>query len=201
MRSRGIALGLDLSALRFHPACFCRPDDEAPLQRFPALLAAVTDLSGALAGLQRTFLARDGSDKAPFDEPRRDMGLLLGRAVRFGEPDDVLAAGEGIETVLSLLMLFPTFPMAAGLGAARLAAMQFPTRLSRLYHLRDNDAAGGIAEEKLRQRCHAAGIGFFTLKPLRTDLNADLRQLDPWTTRERMLAQLAPADRLRFAWG
>jgi hypothetical protein len=30
------------------------------------------------------------------------MGDLLGNAVRFGVVDDVLAAGEGIETMLSL---------------------------------------------------------------------------------------------------
>ncbi len=201
LRGRGIALGLDLPALRFHPVCYCRPYTQGPLKRFPALLAAATDLKGRLTGLQRTFLAPDGRGKAPFDEPRRDMGELLGHAVRFGEPDGVLAAGEGLETVLSLLTLFPTFPMAAGLGAARLAAMQFPRKLSRLYHLRDNDRAGGFAEEKLRQRCQAAGIGFCTLEPLNADLNADLRALGPWTTRENMLAQLAPQDRLRFAWG
>ena len=34
------------------------------------------------------------------------MGLLLGNAVRFGKPSAVMAAGEGIETVLSLLSLF-----------------------------------------------------------------------------------------------
>ncbi|MGO8777703.1 MAG: toprim domain-containing protein, partial [Rhodomicrobium sp.] len=128
-------------------------------------------------------------------------GELLGHAVRFGRPDGVLAAGEGLETVLSLLTLLPTLPIAAGLGAARLAAMQLPRRLSRLYHLRDNDRAGGLAEEKLRQRCQAAGIGFFTLAPAYIDLNADLRKLGPWATRERMLAQLSPQDRLRFAWG
>jgi Toprim domain len=201
LRGRGIALGLDLPALRFHPACYCRPNDTGPLKRYPALLAAITDVEGALTGLQRTFLAPDGRGKAPFDAPRRDMGLVLGHAVRFGQPDGVLAAGEGLETVLSLLTLFPTFPMAAGLGAARLAAMRFPPRLCRLYHVRDNDRAGGIAEEKLRHRCRALGIGFFTLAPALIDLNADLRELGPWATRERMLAQLTPQDRLRFGWG
>ncbi|MGO8778197.1 MAG: DNA primase, partial [Rhodomicrobium sp.] len=115
LRSRGIALGLDLPALRFHPACYCRPCDEAPLKHYPALLAAVTDLDGRLTGVQRTFLARQGRDKARFDAPRRDMGELLGHAVRFGRPDGVLAAGEGLETVLSLLTLLPTLPIAAGL--------------------------------------------------------------------------------------
>ena len=79
-------------------------------------------------GLQRTWLARDGSGKAPLADPRRAMGHLLGNAVRFGEPADIMAAGEGIETVLSLLSLFPALPMAAGLSAAHLSAILFPAR-------------------------------------------------------------------------
>ena len=86
----------------------------APRQAWPALLGVVTDAAGTLTGLQRTYLARDGSGKAPLADPRRAMGLLLGNAVRFGKPSGVMAAGEGIETVLSLLSLFPALPMAAG---------------------------------------------------------------------------------------
>ena len=48
------------------------------------------------------------------------MGHLLSNAVRFGKPRDVMAAGEGIETLLSLLSLFPALPMAAGFSAAHL---------------------------------------------------------------------------------
>jgi hypothetical protein len=45
--------------------------------------------------------------KAPVTTPRRAMGHLLGNAVRLGLPGngvvrDVMAAGEGIETMLSL---------------------------------------------------------------------------------------------------
>src|SRR3546814_14758898 len=63
-------------------------------------------------------LAPDGSDKAPIDTPRRAMGDLLGHAVRFGVTGEVMAAGEGIETMLSLRMALPTMPMAAALSAA-----------------------------------------------------------------------------------
>ncbi len=41
------------------------------------------------------------------------MGDLLGNAVRFGAGNEVTAAGEGIETVLSLRSVLParkTFP-------------------------------------------------------------------------------------------
>ena len=130
LRGRAITANLYLPALRFHPACYYRPDDGGPRQSWPALLGVVTDLDGNLTGLQRTWLARDGGGKAPLPDPRRAMGQLLGNAVRFGAPKDIMAAGEGIETVLSLLSLFPALPMAAGLSAAHLAAIRFPPGLS-----------------------------------------------------------------------
>ena len=168
--------------MRFHPACYYRADDSAPLERWPALLGAVTDLRGAITGLQRTWLACDGGGKAPVADPRRAMGHLLGHAVRFGEPSGVMAAGEGIETVLSLLSLFPSLPMAAALSAAHLAAVLFPPALRRLYVLRDNDAAGDFAEERLANRCREAGIDCRVLKPAAKDLNLDLRlePPEPW---------------------
>jgi type IV secretion system protein VirB10 len=73
------------------------------------------------------------------------MGLLLGNAVRFGLADTVMAAGEGIETVLSLRMVLPTMPMLAALSAAHLSAILFPDTLRRLYIARDADAAGSVS--------------------------------------------------------
>ena len=72
------------------------------LESRPAMIAAVTDLDGKITGAHRTWLAPDGFGKAPVDTPRRAMGGLLGHAVRFGAAVDVLAVGEGIETMLSL---------------------------------------------------------------------------------------------------
>ena len=70
------------------------------------------------------------------------MGHLLGNAVRFDMAQDVMAAGEGIETVLSLRCVMPNMPMVAALSAAHLAAILFPVTLRRLYIVRDNDAGG-----------------------------------------------------------
>ncbi len=199
LRGRAVTARLDWPCLRFHPACYYRPDADAPRQSWPALLGVVTDLDGKLTGLQRTWLARDGSGKAPLDDPRRAMGHLLGNAVRFGEPRDVLAAGEGIETVLSLLSLIPALPMVAALSSAHLAAILFPPGLRRLYPLRDNDAAGDFAGERLGDRAREAGIEFRVLTPIAKDLNVDLRAGPFAAVKERMLAQLEPEDRARFA--
>ena len=198
LRGRAITAKLDWPSLRFHAACTYRPDGGGLRQSWPALLGIVTDVDGNLTGLQRTWLARDGSDKAPLPDPRRAMGRLLGNAVRFGKPKDIMAAGEGIETVLSLLSLFPALPIAAGLSASHLAAIQFPPGLCRLYVLRDNDAAGDFAEDRLAERCREAGIDCRVLKPAAKDLNADLRAGEAQAVKARMIEQFAPDDRSRF---
>ena len=126
------------------------------------------------------------------------MGRLLGNAVRFGKPSDVMAAGEGIETMLSLLSLFPALPMAAALSAAHLAAWHYPRGLRRLYLLRDNDAAGKVAAARLGARCREAGIELLVLTPLGKDLNIDLSAGPAAVVKARLLAQMAPRDRSRF---
>jgi plasmid stability protein len=113
------------------------------------MIAAVTDLSGAITGAHRTWLDPNGERKAPVDTPRRAMGHLLGHAVRFDVAHDVLAVGEGIETMLSLRCVLPTMPMVAALSAAHLAAILFPATLRRLYVARDDDPAGDAAVASL----------------------------------------------------
>ena len=90
------------------------------------MVAAITDLDGQLTGVHRTWLAPSGAGKADLDTPRRAMGALLGHGVRFGQAGDLLAAGEGIETVRSLRMALPVLPALAALSAAHLSAILFP---------------------------------------------------------------------------
>src|SRR5487761_1240557 len=101
LRARGITGRIDWPVLRYHPAVYYRETDHAPLETWPALLAAVTDPGGHITGIQRTWLDRTCPDKAPVTDPRRALGHLLGNGVRFGKPGDTLAAGEGVETMLA----------------------------------------------------------------------------------------------------
>ena len=104
------------------------------------------------------------------------MGQLLGNGVRFGAARDVLAAGEGIETVLSLHCVMRRLPMVAALSANHLAALALPSGLRRLYIARDNDPCRGpCAAEALSARAEANGIETLTLTPTADDFNADLR--------------------------
>src|SRR3546814_1106566 len=81
------------------------------------MIAAVTDLDGGVTGVHRTWLDPAAIDKAPVASPRRAMGHLLGHGVRFGVADSVMAAGEGIETLLSVRQILPAMPMIAALSS------------------------------------------------------------------------------------
>jgi hypothetical protein len=198
LRHRGIAVAGDLPALRFHPTCFYRAHEGAPRETWPALLAAVTDPGGAITGVLRTWLARDGSGKAPLATPRRSMGRLLGHGVRLGDASDILAAGEGLETMLSLRLVLPALPIVAALSATHLAAFVPPTGLRRLYIARDNDRVGRRAAEILGARAHADSIEALVLTPHWDDFNTDLTTLGPEALAASLRVQLTPEDVTRF---
>lgn len=203
LRDRGIMALSDCASLRFHPRCYYRPDRFEPTQTWPAMIAAVTDLDGRITGAHRTYLNPEGFDysasgKAPIDTPRRAMGHLLGNAVRFGVADDVMAAGEGIETTLSLRCVLTSMPMAAALSAAHLGAILLPTTLRRLYIVRDDDPAGDNAMEALSGRASKDGIEAIALSPRSGDFNEDLRSYGVDVLRATLRVQLAREDVARF---
>ena len=201
LNSRGITALRHGTWLRFHPRCFYRPDrDDAPDVRdgWPALIAAVTDLDGTITGVHRTWLDPGGADKAPVATPRRAMGDLLGYGVRFGRADDVLAAGEGIESVLSLATVAQNLPSVAALSAAHLAAVLLPPTLRRLYIAEEADAAGRNGADQLAARAEAQGIEARPLTTPMGDLNAYLTQCGAEGLRALVRSQLAPEDVERF---
>jgi hypothetical protein len=203
LHNRGLTALHHTASLRFHPRCYYRPDRHSETETWPALIASVTDLDGAMTGAHRTWLDPDGFSetnlgKAPIDTPRRAMGNLLGHAVRFGTAQDIMAVGEGIETMLSLRSILPNLPMAAALSAAHVAAIRFPPSLRRLYVARDNDPAGDGASARLSQRAQDAGIEAITLSPHLGDFNDDLRLLGVDALRDALRVQIAAEDVARF---
>src|SRR3546814_20486562 len=106
------------------------------------MIGAVTELGGSLRGVHRTWLDPARSTKADVAYPRRAMGHLLGHGVRFGLAGEVMAFGEGIETMLSLREIASALPLVAGLSAGHLSALEFPAPLPRLYVARQRHGAG-----------------------------------------------------------
>ncbi|OYV49440.1 MAG: DNA primase [Rhodospirillales bacterium 20-60-12] len=198
LHGRGITALHETGSLRFHPRCYYRPSPDAPAETWPAMIAAITARDGRITGVHLTWLDPSGHNKAPIDTPRRAMGHLLGNGVRFGTATDVLAAGEGIETILSLRCALPSLPMVAALSANHLAALLFPPTLRRLYAARDNDAAGDVAFTALAQRAQAVGIEALPLSPALQDFNDDLQHLGLAELRAALRVQLAPDDVPRF---
>lgn len=202
LRNRGITGLGDCGSLRFHPRCWYRGDPDDPLDRardaWPALIASVRDDQGTLTGVHRTWLDLAGTGKAPVSTPRRAMGHLLRHGVRFGVAEDVLAAGEGIETMLSLRQVMPGLPAIAGLSANHLTALELPPTLRRLYLARDDDPAGHGAVETLTQRAEEAGIEALTLGAALGDFNEDLRKLGHEALAAGVRVQLVPEDVSRF---
>jgi hypothetical protein len=126
------------------------------------------------------------------------MGDLLGNAVRFGSVADVLAAGEGIETMLALKSLLPHLPMVAALSAAHLAALLLPTTQRRLYIAVDNNLAGHRAATLLKARACEAKIEAHLLVPHGNDWNTDLRAIGFLHVLAHAAGQLAGPDAERF---
>ena len=161
-------------ALRFHSALNHRDGDT--FHRLPAMVAAVTDNSNTITAIHRTWLDPVDAAKAPLPEPRKSLGPVLGNAVRFGpaEKGRPLIAGEGIETVLSVLAAIPGVAGVAALSANKLAGFNPPDGIGLLLIARDADEDGARGAARLRDRARRAAIDAAVVAPRLGDFNDDL---------------------------
>lgn len=130
-----------LKDLRFERRFF----DCESRQWHPAMLAAVRDVSGQLVTVHRTLLTGDGH-KADVGVPKRIMRLPEGRtitgcAIRFGEPHEVLALAEGIETALSVVVA-TGLPCWACICAHGMEVVEIPKQVKRVLIFEDKDLSG-----------------------------------------------------------
>ena len=198
LRSRGITDLRDCTSLRFHPRCYYRGDEHDPADTahdaWPALIAAATDLTGAITGVHRTWIDPSGKAKAPVSTQRRSMGLINGHGVRIGKVRGIVAVGEGLETMLALRSVLPGLPIVAAGSANHLDALLPPEGLHRLYVAEDDDPAGRRATASVIAKAEAAGVEAMRLAPALGDFNDDLRQLGRDALRAALRVQLAPED-------
>ena len=112
---------------------------------WPAMVALVSrGTDDTPLAIHRTYLARDGSGKAPIDPSRLMLGPCRGGAVRLAEPDDVLMVGEGIETCLTALQATGR-PVWAALSTSGLRALDLPRTIREVIVLADSDKPGEAA--------------------------------------------------------
>lgn len=81
--------------LRFHPRCYYRPDEHSPTETWLAMIAAVTDLSGAITGAHRTWLARDG-----FGKPRAHV-ILCAAMSKYSPGQQALWSVRAVQAAFS----------------------------------------------------------------------------------------------------
>ena len=124
------------------------------------------------------------------------------RAVRFGgsATGATLLAGEGIETVLSLVTAVPGIHAAAALSAGSLGAFEPPQDLALLVIARDKDVEGGHAANRLQRRLVERGIPSIVIVPERSDFNDDLIALGQDTLAARLSPLIASIPSPRQRW-
>ena len=189
LAARGIDLPLP-NALRFH-AGLKHPSGDI----WPAMVALVTNgVDATPLAIHRTFLARDGSSKAPVDPQKMMLGPCRGGVVRLGDlrgagaadaadadpsgrppatssSGGVLMVGEGIETCLAAMQA-TGHPAWAALSTAGLRALDLPEDVRDVIVLADGDAAGEAAARDCAWRWKRQGRRVRIARPPQgTDFN------------------------------
>ena len=139
LATRGLTLMLPPS-IRFH-----RSLKHPSGQRWPCMVALVTKGDDETPrAILRTFLAHDGSGKAPVYPNKMMLGPCRGGAVRLGQLAEVLMVGEGIETCLSAMQATGN-PVWAALSTSGLRALHLPETVRDVIVLADGDDGGEAA--------------------------------------------------------
>ncbi len=182
LQSRGLdSLIPDWPSIRFHPKMQYRNEDGKLIGHFPAMLALVEKGNEAIT-IHRTFLTDDGR-KAAVDSPKKMMPapsnkLVVGSAIRLGNPGRVLAVTEGIETALAVLEATGMVTWSL-ISAAMMSQFLIPSGVEKLVIWSDLDRsfAGSFAAQKLAERAKAQGVEAVIREP-KGPLPADVKSID-----------------------
>jgi hypothetical protein len=151
LRSRALLLPLP-PVLRFHNG-LKHPSGGS----WPAMVALVARGSdGTPLAIHRTFLARDGSGKAPVEPAKMMLGPCHGGAVRLAKSGDELMVGEGIETCLAAMQATGR-PAWAALSTSGLRVLDLPDDVRDVVVLADGDDPGEAAARDAALRLKSEG--------------------------------------------
>jgi putative DNA primase/helicase len=146
-RHRGIAAALPPS-LRFHPRL------KHPCGRWwPAMVAGISGNDRKVRSVQVTWIDPDTTNKLGVGDQRRTYGSMGNGAVRLCPAMEQLGIAEGVETALSVTVLFGIACWAC-LGSARLDGVDVPDRV-QLHIFGDRDEPKAVeAAERLGAKLH-----------------------------------------------
>jgi phage/plasmid primase-like uncharacterized protein len=154
LAARGLS-GFTSPALRFQPHHRHAPTGTS----WPVLLAAATNpTTGELQAIHRTYLARDGSAKAPVEPAKMTLGPTAGAVIRLAEPQPgkPLVIAEGIETAVSAGLILDA-PAWAAIAANNLNRIDLPPAVVEVIIAADADPVGQREAERAAQRWAAEG--------------------------------------------
>jgi len=149
-------LGRQPRALRFRPALW----NEETRRHWPALVAAIVNADGQMVAVHRTWLAPDGSAKAPLRDPKMTLGRYAGGCIRLwrgasGKALNDATAGEevviseGIEDGLSVAIAAPEYRVVAAVSLSNMANLALPPAIGTVIIAAQNDAPGSAATRAL----------------------------------------------------
>ena len=172
LQNRGY-FGIIPKDLRFHPSLY----HTSSKAFFPAMVAKVTrSHDNMLLGIHRTYLAKDGTDKAAITPNKMMLGNVTGGAVQFSEiKGESLIITEGIETALSVMLASDVRETIwACLSASLMDSLLLPPldKVNQITIAADNDGAGLKAAYECAEQWQRKGrIDKIALPPKGQDFN------------------------------
>ena len=151
LRSRGLHLPIP-ETIRFSRLRYGKEGIEHPV-----LVAAVSSVDGRLSGIQRTYLASDGSGKLAVAKAKLSLGRVSGGAIRLAPVSASLVVCEGLEDGLTLQQELGVAVWCAA-GASMLPAMRFPDLVKSVAIGGDADDAGRASARKAAEAFAPRGI-------------------------------------------
>lgn len=167
LRARGLALARGMPARLRYAERLQHTDPHDVRTYWPALVALVTDRHDRPIGVHRTYLARDGSGKAPVTPNKKMRGIVRGGAVRLAPAAERIVVAEGIETALSAAELSrEPLPAWAALSAVGIEQLALPDVVRDVVIAADPDAAGLRVARAAARRWRDQGRAVRVLRPL-----------------------------------
>ena len=163
LRRRGITVALPPS-IRFLDQHWHKESR----RHWPTMVAGVQNAEGRLCAIHRTWLAVDGSGKAPvpLKFEKKALGPVRGGVVRLALAADSVALVEGIEDALAAQQMTGT-PAWAVLGTSGFKAVELPRHIRRVIFAPDGDEAGNKVIDPAAHRLVRDGIEVRVARPPR----------------------------------
>lgn len=193
LEGRGIdfaVLGRFPGAIRYRHDCWCTELE----RKIPAMVMAMTDLSGRHVATHRTYLeyVRGRWVKAALDQPKMTLGDYRGAHISFSKGDSgrvplrevadgtTVAIGESGEDCLTVAMADPALRVLGSASLDNLGGVELPDQVGDVVLIAQHDAPGSAADlsfERQIARLQEAGktVACMWPEPGFKDFNDQLR--------------------------